>query len=304
MEGRVIVTGAGGLLGGPAIAALRAAGFYVIAVSRSQPIAMAHETVAADLLDPESRGAAIKAARATHLLHLAWHSGNEGRWTAPENQEWAHATKELGREFAAAGGRRAVFAGSCAEYDWSFPVLSESTPLKPRTRYGEAKAEAGEWLIAQGPGLGLSVAWARIFFCFGPNEPQGRLLGDLVSGLFAGQLVECTDGLQERDFLHTSDVGRALTSVLAAERAGAVNIGSGIATPVRDVIRVTAELIGRPDLIRLGAKPRADDDPPKLVADIATLASTGFRPTFGIRDGLEDVVDAARELLASSGRAP
>ncbi|MBL0116283.1 MAG: NAD(P)-dependent oxidoreductase [Sphingomonadales bacterium] len=273
MEGRVIVTGAGGLLGGPAIAALRAAGFHVIAVSRSQPIAMAHETVAADLLDPESRGAAIKAARATHLLHLAWHSGNEGRWTAPENQEWAHATKELGREFAAAGGGRAVFAGSCAEYDWSFPVLSESTPLKPRTRYGEAKAEAGEWLT-------------------------------LVSGLFAGQLVECTDGLQERDFLHTSDVGRALTSVLAAERAGAVNIGSGIATPVRDVIRVTAELIGRPDLVRLGARPRPDDDPPKLVADIATLASTGFRPTFGIRDGLEDVVDAARELLASSGRAP
>ena len=290
----MIVTGAGGLIGAPAVAALRDCGFHVIALGRSQRITGAHQTLFADLLDPDSRRKAIRAADASHLLHLAWHDGKGNRWIAPENGDWAKATQQLAREFAEAGGNRAVFAGSCAEYDWSYSLLSETTPLNPATPYGKAKAETGTWLMEHGTGLGLSLAWARIFFCFGPNEPPGRLLGDLIDGLFAGVQVEFTDGVQERDFLHTSDVGRALARVLASDIEGAVNIGSGAATPVRDVIRTAAELIGRPDLVLLGAKARPVNDPPILVADVAKLASTGFRPAFSIDAGLRDVVAAAR----------
>lgn len=290
----MIVTGAGGLIGAPAVVALRASGFHVIAVGRSQAIANAHQTISADLLDPGSRRNALVQAGASHLLHLAWHSGPDDRWTSPANGAWADATQQLAREFAESGGKRAVFAGSCAEYDWSFPVLSETTPLAPATPYGKAKAKTGAWLMKQGPRLGLSLAWARIFFCFGPNEPPGRLLGDLIDGLFAGVPVACTDGAQERDFLHSLDVGRALALLLAGEAEGAINIGRGTATPVRDVITTAARLMGRADLPQLGARARAPNDPPKLVADVTRLASIGFHPAFSIEAGLRDVVDAAR----------
>lgn len=302
MVGHVIVTGAGGLIGGPTVAALSASGFRVTAFSRSGPVNAAHETIAVDLLDPAARVAAFGALGATHLVHLAWHGGTADRLTAPDNHIWAAATQQLAADFAAAGGRRAVFAGSCAEYDWSSPILHESTLLAPGTAYGKAKADAGQWLVAHGPELGLSLAWARIFFCYGPNEPKGRLLGDLLSGLLGGTPVECTDGLQERDFLHTSDIGRALASILTSDLEGPVNVASGRATPVRDLIGMTAELAGRPDLVRLGARPRPEGDPPRLVADVSRLASTGFRPALDLAAGLADIVGTAlREVRPGDG---
>lgn len=284
---RVLLTGATGLIGRQCTAPLTDAGFEVIAASRRGAAVPGAEALALDLLDPGAVRAALAEARPTHLVHLAWHDSPQGRWTAPANLDWAAATLTLLRAFAEAGGTRAVCAGSCAEYGWDRPVLAEDSPLKPATLYGAAKARAGQLALAGAGAMGLRLAWARIFFCYGPGEPPGRLLGDLVAGLRAGQQVDCTDGLQERDFLHTADIGRALAAILASPADGAVNIGSGRAVPVRDVIETAARLVGRPDLIRLGARPRPAGDPPRLEADATRLTTeVGFRPGFDLEAGL------------------
>ncbi len=283
--GRVLVTGATGLIGRQVVAPLRAAGYEVVALSRS-----GQGGIACDLLDWQALDRVVAEVRADHLLHLAWHDG-EGRWTSPLNLDWVAATLRLLRAFATAGGRRAVLVGSCAEYDWAEPVLSESSALKPATLYGSAKAATGMVALAGAGAMGLSLAWARVFFCYGPGEPKGRLLGDLISGLSQGLRVPCTDGLQERDFLHTADVGAALAAVLASEVQGAVNIGSGVATPVRQLILTVAARMGRPELVELGARPRPADDPARIVADIARLrGEVGFRPRHDIASGVDAVL--------------
>lgn len=297
MTARVLVTGATGLIGPHALAALIGAGFDVVTVGRRAPVASSRH-LEADLLDATDRRAAVRTAGASHLLHLAWH-GAADRWTGAANLDWAAATIGLVRDFADRGGRRALCVGSCAEYDWAEPLLSEQSPLRPRTIYGKAKAATGTLLTGTAPALGITLAWARIFFCYGPDEPPGRLLGDLVRGLRQGQRVACTDGRQERDFLHAADVGRALAAVLVSPLDGAVNIGSGHATPVRQLIVTAAELMGRPDLIDLGARPRPADDPDRLVADVTRLATTGFTPRYDLWSGLADAI--AR--TASEGRA-
>ena len=199
-----------------------------------------------DLLDHAATKAAVAEAQATHLLHLAWHAGARDRWTSPTNLDWVSATFALVQAFAAAGGQRAVGGGSCAEYDWSAETLSEDTPLRPVTLYGAAKAAASLALTKASPALNLSFAWARPFFCYGPGEPPGRLFDDLVKGLKAGEPVDCTDGEQRRDFLHTADIAAALTALLSGEVQGPVNIASGEAIPVRDLIMETAAQMGRP----------------------------------------------------------
>jgi nucleoside-diphosphate-sugar epimerase len=287
MTRRLLLTGATGLLGRPLLSILAARGYDVQVLSRRSEVAGASRTLTADLLDTSSRRRALAEAKATHLIHLAWHDSPRDRWHSPENLAWAAATLNLIKEFSEFGGERAVCVGSCAEYDWSNAVLAEDSPLAPRSLYGKAKAATGTLCVASAPDLRLSLAWARVFFCYGPGEPKGRLLGDLLHGLSANQFVPCTDGLQRRDFLHTDDITEALACVLESPLTGAVNIGSGQATEVREIVETIARLMNRSELLQLGKIPRAKDDPPSLSADIARLRTTGFAPKFTLTTGLE-----------------
>ncbi len=281
---RVLVTGASGLIGQHAVPALLKAGFEVVTMGRRNVPGAEH--IPTDLLDPSARSNAVQMAKASHLLHMAWNDNPQARWSTAENLDWAAATLSLVREFADSGGIRAVCAGSCAEYDWSQTILHESSPLKPGTLYGKAKAHTGALLTDAAADLGISLVWGRVFFVYGPGEPPGRLLGDLAEGLRKGERVACTDGLQERDFLHAADVACAFVHLLGKDLNGPVNIASGQAIAVKDLIETAAQLLGRPDLIDLGARSRPDSDPPKLQADIARLAASGFRPSFDLRRGL------------------
>lgn len=285
---RVLVTGATGLIGRAVVTEARRQGLDIVAVSRA-PIDGV-ETIVADLLEPRAASKVVVKARASHMIHLAWADDPKGRWTSPQNVAWGVATLNLAQEFRDQGGSRAVFVGSCAEYDWSTPVLSEQTPLQPTTLYGATKAVTGRTLTQGLVAPGLGPVWARIFFCYGPGEPEGRLLGDVINGLRRGETVACTDGLQERDFLHTEDIARGLLSLLAADFTGPINLGSGIATPVRALITLLSDMIPTGQ-IQLGARPRPPHDPPVLVADTSLLKRvTGFVPKYDLKSGLADVL--------------
>ncbi len=284
--GRVLLTGATGLIGRATIPALTEAGHEVVTLGRSST-----SDIACDLLNPEAVTTALETAHASHLIHLAWHDGARDRWTSPANLDWMAATLHLVREFARTGGQRVVCAGSCAEYDWALSELTETSPLRPRTLYGSAKAGTGMALCAGQEALGLSLIWARIFFVYGPGEPPGRLFGDLISNLKAGQPVDCTDGLQERDFLHVHDLARALAQLLETNVTGAVNVASGTTIPVRNLIEEVAEQMHHSDLIRLGAIARAANDPDRLAADVSRLQNeAGFIPQHDIASGVADVL--------------
>lgn len=60
-------------------------------------------------------------------------------WSAPENEDWMRASATLVDAFTRFG-RRAVSAGSCAEYDWAAGTCIQGiTPLTPDTLYGQSK---------------------------------------------------------------------------------------------------------------------------------------------------------------------
>lgn len=291
---RCLVTGANGFLGRHCVAALAAEGHEVVALSRSgAQVRGAAETLACDLLDPVSTAVAVDRAGAQCLVHLAWHSDPRDRWHTLANIDWLNATLGLARAFAEAGGARMVFGGSSAEYDWNFETLDEAeTPLRPASLYGAAKASVDLTLGTAAAKLGIEFAAARIFFCYGPGEQPGRLVQDLIAGLSARRRVACTDGLQQRDFLHAADIGRALALIAGSDVQGAVNVASGETVAVRDIVLTLADLLDGRDLVDLGAITRAASDPPRIVAITARLRALGFAPRFDLAGGLADTVAA------------
>lgn len=285
---RVLVTGATGFIGRGTLEPLVQAGMEVHAVtSRAAPAdspAGVHWHVA-DLLGPGAE-AEVAAVQATHLLHLAWYAEPGRFWRSPDNLEWVAASLRLIRAFAEAGGRRLVVAGTCAEYEWSDDTMcvENRTPTRPATLYGAAKHGLRTVVAAYADEVGLAMAWGRVFFVFGPHEHPARLAGSVAGALVAGREALCSDGEQVRDFLYAPELAAAFVALLASEVTGPVNMASGEPLRVRDLIEALARAAGRPDLVRLGARPSANE-PARLAADAARLHDeVGWTPSISLDD--------------------
>jgi nucleoside-diphosphate-sugar epimerase len=288
---RVLVTGATGFIGRHALTPLADLGLDVHAVSSQErggpPGVTWHR---ADLLAPGGPTRLIGDVAPELLLHLAWYAEPGRFWTAPENAAWVQASVELVRAFAAAGGRRAVLAGTCAEYRWGDDARCREgvTPLEPSTFYGRCKHATQLVTAGLAEQAGFELAWGRIFFLYGPDEDPRRLVSSVARSLVAGEPARTTSGRQLRDFLHVADVASAFAALVGAGGVtGPVNVASGEAVAIRDVVARLGRAAGRPDLVELGALPDREGEPATLVADARRLRDeVGWAPAHPLGDGL------------------
>ncbi|MGP0061586.1 MAG: NAD-dependent epimerase/dehydratase family protein [Beijerinckiaceae bacterium] len=289
---KILVTGATGFIGARATEFLLARGYEVHVVGRTPPHDDHVKFHAADVLNGEAMCAVAANVRATHLLHLAWDVTPGRYWKAPENLDWVNASLTLIRAFASAGGQRAVFAGTCAEYQWGAPRFSElETPCMPATLYGTAKHALHQLLMAYGTSTGLSIGWGRIFFLYGPGEKPGRLVSDAIRALLDAVPFPTSHGRQRRDFLHVDDVAGAFAALVDCDVQGPVNIGSGEAVPVRTILDMIAQETGHAECLRFDERIFPDHEPAIIEADTTRLMQeVGYRPRYDLAAGLAETV--------------
>ena len=303
---RVLVIGARGFIGRSATDELVRRGHEVHALTSSadEPATRGIQWHHADLLAGDGCRRILDDVRPTHLLHLAWVTAVGTFWTDPSNEPWFRASRQLIRDFASCGGRRVVAAGTCAEYDWSTAGVCDeaSTPLRPATPYGRWKDALRQELETATGGV-ASSAWARVFWLYGPGEPRSRLVPSIAINLLRGEPALCSSGTQRRDFSFVADVAAAMVQLLDSDVRGAVNVASGEAVPVADVAMRIGRLIGRPELVRLGARPTAAAEPPLVVADVRRLRDeVGYSPRFDLDAGLAITIDVLRAAHAGAAR--
>lgn len=296
---RVLVTGASGFLGRQSVPMLLAAASDVHALvgSRQVPFPPGVQVHRCNLHDGQEVAQLIARLRPTHLLHLAWNTAPGTFWTAPDNLDWLASSLHLVRCFAAQGGRRLVIAGTCAEYQSGPEPLHETrTPCRPSTLYGCCKQALHVALDGYARQEGLSLGWARLFGLFGPFEQPERMVASSLLALLSGQPVRCTSGLQERDFLHVQDAASALVTFLQSGVEGPVNIGSGQAVSIRQLIQTLADTVGGPASIEFGAWPLPCHEPPRVLADVGRLRDElGWTPALTLSAGLADAARWWRE---------
>jgi nucleoside-diphosphate-sugar epimerase len=295
----IFLTGASGFVGSRLARLLKDRGHDVhCLVRRGDPaerLASDVERIEGELGELPAWQSEIDRVKPEVCIHLAW-TAEPGKYlAAPENVDFVHASAKLAFHLAERGCRRFVGIGTCFEYDVDAGYLSEQTPLRPRHMYSAAKVSLHLLLEQIAALTGMSVAWARLFYLYGPGEDPRRLVASLIRGLLRGEPVAVSPGAQVRDFLHVDDVAAALANVAEGELTGPVNIGSGVPVTVAELSRTVGRLVGKAELVRLGARPYAPNDPMFVCADPRRLMGTGWSPKWALEAGLEDTIAWWRE---------
>jgi nucleoside-diphosphate-sugar epimerase len=299
---RVLLTGASGFIGSHCVESLLRLDYEVHALSSQEP----HQSSAniiwhqADLRVAGHARRVMESVKPTHLLHLAWFVVPGKLISSPENFGWVTSSFELIRDFADLGGARVVVCGSGYEYDWNYGYCSERlTPTVPNTVYGCCKNALHELLRSFGDLNGLSNAWGRVFFLYGPREHPDRLVSSVIRSLLKGEAARCSHGRQIRDYMHVQDVANGLVTLLDSNVQGAINVCSGQATTLRDIVLSIGRICQRPELVQLGAISARANDTPLVVGDNARLTSeTGWKQQLDLEAGLCETVDWWRQHLA------
>ncbi|MCU1283248.1 MAG: UDP-glucose 4-epimerase [bacterium] len=296
---RVVVTGATGFIGRQVVRRLARAGDEVHAVVRRgrerPPLPDGARIVDIDDLSTDDARSRIADVGADSCIHCAWLTTPGEYLTSPLNASLQSATIALAERLAASGCRKFVGVGTCFEYDVSAGALSERTALSPAHAYSAAKAATYRALMALGETSSMRIAWARLFYLYGPGEERRRLVPSVVRSLLRGEEARCTAGAQVRDFLHVEDAAAALCAIARADVVDAINVASGEPVTVAAIVQRIAAIVGCPERVRLGALPYAVGDPMFVLGDNGRLRATGWTPRWSLEDGLADTVRWWRE---------
>ena len=316
----ILVTGASGFLGGHLCHALAASGANVHGLVRGKParaIRGVSRLITGDLHDRERLRTALRGAFA--VVHLAGraHLRSESPATAKSELHRVNVegTDSLIDEVLRSDVRRFVQVSSVAAVTGGGDEpVSETTPPRPVTAYGESKLAADAIVSSRLSEAGIKYAILRPPMIFGPGMKGNPLrLFDLVQRRIPLPLASIRN---QRTLLYVGNFVEAVKLFLPDQpfQSGYYMVADKERVSTPDLVRVVAKALNvKPRLlpvpkflIRLGARvgdafggqtflpttPQVEQLVGSLVVDSSLLTrATGYKQKFSMAEGMEATAD-------------
>ncbi|AQS88111.1 UDP-N-acetylglucosamine 4-epimerase [Neoasaia chiangmaiensis NBRC 101099] len=230
----------------------------------------------------------------THVVHLAAQAGVRHSLEDPCAYVTANITAyvvllEAVRKLP--GLMHIVYASSSSVYglNASLPFREDDRVDRPGSFYAVTK-RAGELTAhAYAHLYGLKQTGLRFFTAYGPWGRPDMAYYKFAAAIAAGQplTLYAGDGLA-RDFTYIDDIVRGIVAVLdrpPREGARILNLGSDRPEPVRRLVSLLEENLGRLAVVHEKPRPRSDVEATwSCVTEIEAL--TGWKPTVSLDEGV------------------
>lgn len=300
---RVLVTGAEGFIGSHLVKRLLKEGALVHALVRKgsslwriEDCVDRRAVLETDITDPASLQSAVSPIKPQVVFHLAALIDVSRAWELiePLVRTNVMGTINLLESLRDTPPHAFIHTGSSEEYGDAPSPLPETRRESPISPYSFSKVAATHLCQMVARTFGLPVTVVRLFPVYGPSQDGSMFIPSAINDLLQKKVFKMSPGEQLRDFTYVDDVVEAYLKVACCPAAlgEVLNVGSGIAYRVRDVMEIIRTLIGGTATVEVGALPCRKGEGREIFCDNRRIRElTGWSPRVSLEEGLRRTVE-------------
>lgn len=295
---RILVTGAGGLVGSAVVDHLKKNGFEKItAVTRDTCDLINKRDTENLFLNENPKFVFHAAARVYGIMGNMRNQALSFYDNTLINTNVIHACHLCKTKKITVMGTGAVYPYPSPRLPLVESDVFLGRPHAAEEYYAHSKRSALAMLEAYKADYGLN--WAYVISCnlFGPRDKFDTFYGHVVPSLIAkfhrareigGPVSVWGDGSAKRDFLYVKDCAEAVYKIML-NGEGPINMGSGKVLSIREIVAALGKITEMEDRIEWDpSKPNGQD---YRAYDLKKLSLLEFRPRFSLESALKETWD-------------
>jgi len=289
---KILVTG-NGLLASSIISQLVGKGHELLVYSRNTKSYISCQQVQGDIFDFSNFRAILDKWNPQIVISTAWLTTPGVYRDDISNFKYFEFTKKLADHIRNSSVEHLIVLGTCAEYGHQqSPSIAGITKLAPLSLYAEQKVAAFKSASDSLQDTQTRFTWARIFYPYGPNQDQRRLIPHIIKSLLNQTPMALDDITSVYDWISARDVASAISWIIEHDLPLEIDIGTTIGYTNLHLLKIAEDLIGRRNVINSDNQHRTGLSEVFVASKESSLFKSGWKPTDTLVSGLEWVLNS------------
>jgi NAD dependent epimerase/dehydratase len=306
---QVLVTGAGGFIGGHLVELLVREGASVRALCRynsrnergtldwiDEAVLSDVDVMLGELRDVESVERAVEGTEV--VFHLAAQIAIPYSYVNARDHFETNVLGSLNVAQAALrhGVRRVVHTSTSEVYGTAQTVpITEDHPLEAQSPYSASKIGADKLMDSFHRSHDLPVTVLRPFNTFGPRQSARAVIPTIITQALAGDVLRLGSTDPKRDLTYVEDTAAGFVAAARSDAAigRTVQLGTGVAISIGELVERVGAILGKELTVETDeARVRPPQSEVQLLLSDPSLAREllGWEPTIGIDEGLSRTI--------------
>lgn len=281
MMKKILVTGAGGFIGGALVNYLNKKNEPVMGLTSGQLNVTDKQAV--ENLPVEE---------ISHIIHMAGKTFVPRSWEEPAEFMETNTFGTLNiLEFCK---KHEIPMTYISAYIYGPPEknpIKETDKINPNNPYAKSKYMAEELCEFYAKQFGVKVSIIRPFNVYGAGQKESFLIPQIISHAMKEDSIRVMDLAPMRDYIYLEDLLEAIyLTVKNVQEYDVFNIGSGISYSVGEVIDMVQEILGSQKPVECKNETRRNELN-NVVADISHAKEVlGWQPAHSLQEGLAEMI--------------
>jgi nucleoside-diphosphate-sugar epimerase len=178
------------------------------------------------------------------IIHTAWITTPGIYKEDLSNYKYAEFTINLAKRLVNSDLEQLIVLGTCAEYGYqTAPSRAGYTKLAPVSLYAQQKVLAFSHVKELMQDSHVKLTWARIFYPFGPEQDQKRLIPILLNSLKNREQIILADTTSIYDWVTIRDVASAISWIIDNDLPMEIDIGTSFGYSNLELMRTLETLL-------------------------------------------------------------